>query len=327
MSTVGKNAREVRGIGFAILLVSAGIVWLLYNLNLISASGINIALSLWPLALIALGVDLLLRPQSPRLSALIVVLIALAVICAAVVAPRLGIGILQTTTNTFTEPIVAADSAAINLYPSVGRVGIHALESQDVLFNAEATYLDDVTYTVSGNSQRRIEFGQQEVHTTNWLGTDEDLRWSIGLTPSIPLSLSINTGVGEANLDLTALNLTNLALTGGVGRIDLALPNRETAYQVSITGGVGDLNIVVPQLPTVDLTIGGGVGKVHIDIPDDAAIRVTVSPGLGSVHLPPRLERTSASTGTQVWESADYESALHRITVYLESGLGGLTIE
>jgi hypothetical protein len=327
MTTTRKNEIEVRGIGLAILLLSAGLIWLLYNFNLVSTSGINIALNLWPLALIALGIDLLLRAQSPRLSTVIVVAIALVVVAAAVVAPRLGIGVLQTTTNNFTEPIGDSESATINLYPSVGKIDIHALETQNELFSADATYIDEVTYTVSGTSQRQIDFGQREVSTTNWLGTDADLRWDIGLTPTIPLRLSVNMGVGEADLDLTQLYLTNLTLTAGVGRVHLLLPNQETAYQVSITGGVGDLQIDLPTLTDVDLTIGGGVGKVDMELPDDAAIRVTVSSGLGSMHLPSWLERTNTGTGTQIWESSNYETAPHRITIFVHGGLGGLTIQ
>jgi hypothetical protein len=326
MTTTRRSEREIRGIGFAILLLSAGLIWLLYNFNLISTSGINVAFNLWPLALIALGADLLLRAQAPRLGALIVALIALGVIVAAVVAPRLGIGVLKTTTDAFTESLGDAESAIVNLYPSVGKVDIYALDTQDELFRAEATYIDDVTYTVRGTSQRQIEFGQKEVSTSSWLGTDADLRWNIGLTPTIPLRLSVNTGVGEANLNLSQLNLTSLTLTGGVGRVHLALPDQDTAYQVSITGGVGDLNINLPTPSNVDLNIGGGVGKVDLELPDDAAVRVTVSSGFGSMHLPSWLERTNTGTGAQVWETSGYQYATRAITIFIQSGVGGLTI-
>lgn len=326
MTTTRRSKSEGRGIGFAILLLSAGLIWLLFNFNLISASGVNIALNLWPLALIALGADLLLRAQAPRLGALIVALIALGVVVAAVVAPRLGIGMLKTTTNAFTEPFGDAQGATVNLYPSVGKVDIYALDTQDELFHAEATYIDDMTYTVRGTSQRQIEFGQKEVSTTSWLGTDADLYWNIGLSRTIPLHLSVNTGVGEANLDLSQLNLTNLTLTGGVGRVHLALPAQDTAYQVSITGGVGDLNINLPTPTNIDLNIGGGVGKVDLDLPDNAAVRVTVSSGFGSMHLPSWLERTYTETGAQVWETSGYQYATHAITIFIQSGVGGLTI-
>jgi hypothetical protein len=120
-------------------------------------------------------------------------------------------------------------------------------------------------------TQRQIDFGQREVSTTSWLGSDADLRWNIGLTPTIPLRLSVNTGVGEAQLDLSQLNLTNLTLKGGVGRVQLSLPNQENPYQVSITGGIGDLQLSIPTLTDVDLTIGGGVGRVDVDLRDRVA--------------------------------------------------------
>jgi predicted membrane protein len=326
MNTIQNRDNEQKGLVFAVLVLTVGLIWFFFTIKLISASGINIALQLWPLALIAIGVDLSIRKQSPHIALYLVLAIAAFVILAAFIAPRLGIGVLETKTETYTERIADAESATINLHPSVGEVNVQALASEDTLFNAAATYLGELDYTVQGDSQRQIDFGQHELSTTTWLGTDKELIWNIGLSPNIPLSLTINTGVGTANLDLTGLHLTSFNLIAGVGQVTLMLPKQEMPYQVNISAGVGDLDLSLPADADVGITVSNGVGDVIMDMPDDAAMSVRVASGLGSVHVPSWLIATESGTDEQVWQSANFESASRRITVYVESGLGDLTL-
>jgi hypothetical protein len=322
MNTLRRNDSEQhKRIGFAVILLTVGFIWLLYNIDVISASGVNIALGLWPLALVALGVDLLLNPQAPRTANVIILGTAALVIVAAAVAPRMGIGVVKTTTETYNALIENAESATINLYPGVGQIDIYALDTTDMLFSAEATYIDEITFKVQGTAQRQIEFGQREMHTTRWFSTDQELRWNIGLAPTIPLNLSLNTGVGEAHLDLTGLTLSQLTLTGGVGYINLVLPNQEASYQVMVAGGVGDLNIEIPENADVDVTLGGGVGDVHIDLADNTPVRITGSHGMGHISLPEWLEHTDT-----VWQSDNFVDAARRVSINIQGGLGDLTI-
>lgn len=327
MVIVKRDDTQRKDVGFAVVILTAGVVWLLYNINLISAAGVNIVLNLWPLALIAIGVDILLRQQAHPLAVWVVPSIAVFVVLAAVIAPPLGIGILRTATGTYNAQIDRAESATINLYPSVGQVDIYALETGSDLFSAEATTIgENITFDVTGTSRRQIDFGQREVSTTSWLGTDKTLGWNIGLTPSIPLRLSINTGVGDADLDLAALNLTGLTLNSGVGRVNLALPTQETPYQITVTGGVGDFKVSFPDNADVDLTFSSGVGDLEVNLPEDAAVRVSVTSGLGGVRLPSWLARIDQDSDNQIWQSEDYAAATRQINIHVHSGLGSLTI-
>ncbi len=326
METLKQSRSEHRGFALAVLMLTIGVIWLLYNIQLIPTSGVGIALSLWPLALIAIGADLLMRKQSPQISAFIVLAIALFVVLAALLAPRLGIGVLKTSTDSYAEELNNAESARILVNPSVGLVNIHALESDNLLFTAEATHIGELNFDVHGTNQRTIEFGQNEVSTTNWFGTDEDLQWTIGLSPTIPLDLTVNTGVGESYLDFTDLNLSNLLLTIGVGRVDLTLPTQENAYQVVATGGVGNLDITVPGDTSIDLTVNSGVGEVRIDLPEDVAVRIRISSGLGSVRMPSWMEQINSGGDEQIWQSSNYVGADHQVNIHVQSGLGGLTI-
>lgn len=328
MRTINPDRIDHKSMGFAALLITVGVIWLLRNLNLISTDGVNVALSLWPLILIAIGADLLLRKEYPHTSIVVTISIAVLVVLAALLAPRLGIGVLPTNTNTYTEALGEAQSAIINLYPSVGRVDIHAFETGDILFKATATTIGDVFFNVDGAHQRTIDFGQKEVSTTGWYGPDRELAWDIALTPNIPLNMTINTGVGGATLDFSKLNLTTLQLTAGVGNVDLILPPQENSYQVTVTRGVGDLDVHIHKNADMDVTISDGIGDVVIELPDDAAVRVMITSGFGETHFPSWLERLDAGTGDneQIWQSSHFETAARQITLNIDKGLGNLVI-
>lgn len=325
MNTIQSREHEQRGIAFAILLLTAGVIWLLFTLNIIPAAGVNIALRLWPLALIAIGADLLLRDQSRQIAMYIVLAIAVFVVLAAIIAPPLGIGVLETNSGTYTEQLADAESARINLHHGVGDLNVTALENSDLLFSAEATYLGEVDFTVRGTAQRQIDFGQNAVSTSGWMVPAEDLYWNIGLTPEIPLRLELNTGVGDTNLDLTALNLESLNVNGGVGHVNVALPEQDASYQVDISGGVGSVDVEIPENTDIIITVEGGVGDLRLNLPEGAPVRVSVSSGLGNSQIASWLERVDTGD-RQVWQSANYDAAARRITVDVSSGLGNLII-
>lgn len=329
MNTLDRRHFQTRTLAFAVILFTAGLIWFLYNVDVISGSGINLVLNLWPLALIALGADLLLQQSAPRLGLYIVLGLAFVVVVAAIFAPRLGIGVVATSTDTYNEPLDEAERAVINLYPGVGQLNIRAIEgteAQDTLFNAVSTHLGDVTYSVHGTTDRRIELGQKQVNSAGWLGTDKDLRWDISLTDAIPLSLSVNTGVGDANLDFTGLTLDDLTLTGGVGSIYLSLPEQEATYQIDVNSGVGDLDLNIPDDSDVSVNLSGGVGDLSIDVSEGTPLQIRVSSGLGNVNLPTSLQRIDTGTGGELWQTSNYEGAERRVSISVQSGLGSLTI-
>ena len=54
------------------------------------------------------------------------------------------------------------------------------------------------------------------------------------------MELDIPGGVGEAELDLSELDLTDLELDIGVGEFRIYLPSTSESYDAKITGNVGE---------------------------------------------------------------------------------------
>jgi hypothetical protein len=288
------------------------------------------------LFLIAIGLDLLIA----RRSAIVGALVALASLALIVVIILAGgyFGYreraFQVVTDQFSEPIGVAESSSIELDFSVGPAMVFALSDDEQLFDAEVTHIGEMDFSVSGTSSKLIRLDEvQENVDLGWfdLVDKNELRWDVGITKRIPVTLEIMGGVGESELDLGDLLLEGLVVDVGVGDLSLSLPASEVEYAVRLDGGVGETNIDIARGANVTLTIDGSVGDVRIDLPSNAEVRVDASVGVGNIRLPSGFERVSGSDGnvvgdSGVWETSGYGNADIRITIKYDGGVGDLTI-
>jgi len=71
--------------------------------------------------------------------------------------------------------------------------------------------------------------------------------WTVQLANDLPMDLTILTGAGNAELDLGALDLTNVNIQTGAGVTNVDLSGTwQHDLDVSIVGGVGELTVNLP---------------------------------------------------------------------------------
>lgn len=265
----------------------------------------------------------------------------------------------QIRTETFTAPLGSATSARVRLDIPVAETVVNDAVGTDSLIDAEITHIGEIQFSVTGDQERTISLSQKTQAAdwvrgiVGWIGTQGKLAWNVGLTPSIPLNLEINTGVGKSTFDLRNLHLTALDINGGTGEVLLTLPIAPDHLRAVFNAGVGSFNVRVPAGTSTDLyihtgtgevdltiedgaavnaTIKGGVGQCDVKIPAGAAARVHASMGLGEVNLPPQFVRVSGEgsfgiMGTEgTWETAGYATAERKITITYEGGVGELVV-
>ncbi len=260
-------------------------------------------------------------------------------------------------TSTFSEPIGTATSASVRLDLPVCQGNVHVLDN-DALIDATLTHVGDIRFAVSGDQQKVVHLSQEDPaanwmrYMFTWFGTEGRLKWDIGLSKRIPLALDVHNGVGEATFDLSGLQLTELDLNGGVGKIDLILPATEARYPVMITPGVGKATItLVPNAAVdmkiragvgeVDLKIGenasatvkikGGVGQTNVNVPYGSAVRVEASIGPGTIDLPSSYVQIEGNGQefigkSGIWQTPNYESAETKILIHFQGGVGALRV-
>jgi hypothetical protein len=340
MGTAAANRQGYRSLFWPVVLIAAGVIWLLYNAGIIGRENLVVLFRLWPLLLIGIGLDLLIGRQSQTVGTLIGVGTVVLVIVLMVIGPSIGLTgpALEVKLDQYSEPLEDAASATVQLDLSVARTIITPLTDSSDLFTAEVSHLGDLDFNVAGETDKHISLSEDDASVIN--GTSflagliredgENLYWNIGLNPNIPLQLDINSGIGEGSFDLSNLQLTGLSINGGLGQTSLQLPSVELPYDVDINNGAGELNVSIAEKAALNLHIKGGVGNVTIDVPDDASVRIEGSSGIGNVEVPSsfqRLNNESDGPGEDgIWESANFSEAARQIVITYEGGVGNLTI-
>jgi hypothetical protein len=322
---------------WAFILIAAGVIWLLFEAHILSGANLAVLLRLWPVLLIALGVELLFGRRSRGISLLIGVVTVLLLLALMVIGPALGLAPnVEVKTAQYSEALDDATAAQINLNLSVGHTTIDA-GSDSTLFDAALRYVGEVEYDVSTSGGEKYIVMSTKNDSSNvfdFLGlsladtlNEEELYWNVNLSPAVLLDLRLSGGVGKSDLDLTSLQMSNLSYDGGVGETTISLPG-SGSYDVDLKGGVGSTRITFGDSAGVDATINAGVGEIVLDVPDNGAVRVETEGGLGGIDVAfPRIS-TGDDDHDGVWESESYASAdaSQRITIRFKGGVGSLIV-
>jgi hypothetical protein len=295
--------RQNAGIVLPVLLIGLGLLFFLNTMGVMDWSSWDNIWRLWPLVLVAFGLEILVGRRSVWGSLLIAGLLVAAVVFVLVLwawQPQSG---RELTSETISQPTQGATRASVTISFGAGRLWLGELASSEDLVagtvmrgnNETVTqdfYVSDGTafYTLRSRGRWALPF----------FGSDEGRRaWDLDLNPKVPTDLSIDTGVGEATLDFEKLTLTGLHLNMGVGDSTLTMPAH------------GDLSA----------TLNGGVGNVTLNIPEGMAASIRVNSGLGQVDVAGDYARNG-----DVYESPGYEGATDRLDLKIDGGVGNVRI-
>ncbi|HEX5691959.1 MAG TPA: DUF5668 domain-containing protein, partial [Roseiflexaceae bacterium] len=224
------------------LLIGLGIVFLLNNLGYLGWGVWDTLFRLWPVLLIAVGLDLLIGRRSALGSALLALLIlaglSMAIWWTGFWLPSVG----NFSGEKISQPIGGARSATIEIGMGIGQLHVGALSESDNLVEGLVAHAsgeqiqrdfsiagDHATFTVRSQGAWMWPFSRQR---------GERLEWNLLLNRDIPLRVQIDTGAGQTTLDLARLQVTALNVNSGVGQTQLTLPEHGRV-QVRINGGVG----------------------------------------------------------------------------------------
>ncbi len=345
-----KGRRGYRSLFWPTVLIGVGVTALLGNLGVLSRENFVVLLRLWPLLLVLIGLDVMFGRRAPALGALIGIAAIVLLVFLMLVGPSLGWDQgAETKTDFFSAPIGEASAARMELDLSSGPTQINALSDSGNLIEADLTYIGRIEFDVQGEREKTVRLAQYdsgEWFFFDWFGDDEQ-RWDIGLSPTVPLELQVDVGSGSATLNLGALQLRRLDIDGGSGTVEGELPGAEEQYQVQLDGSSGNMTLRLPKGSDVDMEIGmssgivkieideradvnlrvqdGSSGKLIIDAPDDAAVRLDVrDDGSGRIRVPSRFERTRRGDDDQgTWETPGFGTADYRIEISVDDMSSG----
>lgn len=273
-----EGAPRQRSLVFPIILITLGALFLYANWRP-SFDPWPVLGTYWPLILIFLGLgkiwDTARRRKDPNAAssssagttigilAFILVLIALTWHGRAFSRGRIFSSASRHDTQTIDYQ--NAKSVRVGLDMGAGQITLRSGSSH--LLDANFDYYENegtprVEYTVEGGVGN-LHVSQEQMHTT--FGRTHN-NWSLNLGNQVPLDLRVDMGAGEGDLRLRDLDVSNLSLNMGAGRVEVDLSgDRKHDLHADIEGGVGQAIIRLPRKVGVIVNASGGIGTIDTD--------------------------------------------------------------
>src|SRR5579859_3378252 len=307
-----RHPRRSRGFVVPLLLVVIGLVLLLNNLGVLPWSVWTALGQLWPAILILLGIDLLFGRRGTWFSASLAVVAFLAVLGVAIWMTFTGVNLnppsAAASTKDVSIPLAGASSGQVTIQFGAGDLNVGALP-------AGGTDLAQVTATLPGNmqlTQRSTVTGDLVDATIGTSGSGSffpfrgfdrggNITMNANLVSQIPLVLRAEVGAGQADFNLTDLNVHEFTLNNGAGQATIRFPKSA-------------------GLTTAD--IHSGAGQIALDVPPSVGAYIHGSNGLVNVTASNRYQKVSDG-----YQTSDFASAPNRLEVTLHVGIGEVDVQ
>lgn len=337
MSTTTPERRRQPSLFGPIVLITVGLFFLLSELNPLTDLHWGDLLRLWPLLLIFLGLNLLVL-QAPRpLGTILSGGVALTAVAVTGYILLVGLPGSDGTLNLDdwqTQKIAysgdGVTSAVMDLEIGPPGANVYALEDSNDLIAGTAIYRDDLRFDQSADDGRvnvtLAPAGDRSwLWLPEWLGEDDlddDERWDLGLSPDVPLSLSLTAAAGSSELDLRELSLDELSVDVAAGEATLFLPDGD--YDVEVETSAGTTTVTLPEAGEQTIEVSVSAGSVVLELPAGREARVEVDRALGDFNNEHAdLQRTGEDN---VWQTAGYEESDEQLTIILNVAVGSATL-
>jgi hypothetical protein len=272
--------------------------------------------ALWPLLLVAAGIDVLgkaLDNEWLRAIGSLVVLVGLVygALAGQGAVPPLGVPFLRPgtpQTQSVAEPgdetvrtgtaTITAGPGRFTLAPDTHGLLAHATGRS--LFGGPSMSVDHDADAVAVTVQP-AQGGQPRV------GDASDAQLAVTLASNVQWkAVRVNAGLSQATLTLRTFLIDDLVVDGGLSSTDIVLgpPHPGKTQQVHISGGLS---------------------SVRLQVPDAVSAEAEIDNGLGSTNLGAGWERVSGDGGHSVWRTVPTQGA-RSLHIVIGAGLSTVSI-
>jgi hypothetical protein len=250
--------------------------------------------------------------------------------------------------RTMTVSRQAADvgSLEVRVRYAVGEVRLRSI-GDGLLYRMELRYDEDAMDPVAAFDGRRLELGVDSRGRSLNVGRNRKAgSMRVDLGRGVPMTLGLELGAVEADLDLGGLSLVGLDLATGASasRLDVSTPNPSHMPSAKLQVGAADFTARrVGNLNADRLEVSAGVGQIELDFSGhwQRDLDVLVEMGVGSLELRfpegigVRLVKQSFLTALDsqglikrgdAYLSPDWDEAAHRITVDIKAAFGSIDV-
>lgn len=320
-----------------IFLIALGVYFLLSNLNMLPDLNWSALFNMWPLFLIFAGLNIIVR-QVPRPGGILLSgVVSLAALGVAIYLLLSG-GVSDLNWMKLTAvqqgqvsfPADDVQAAQVDIAFNAYGGAVRALVDSSQLIDGTITYWNEYEFS------HEVSGGQADVtlraNLGSWLNLvdfsdgDAGQPWQLGLSPNVPLDLTLDGASGALELDLHQLDLQKLTVNASSGSLALRLP--AGSYRGIIDGSSGSMDLTLPADGLIVLDVDGGSGSVTLYLPAGMNARVVVEDnGSGGFRPGDRLVLVSGEADKEgTWETPGFAEDKDGVVITLNIGSGSVSV-
>jgi hypothetical protein len=126
--------------------------------------------------------------------------------------------------------------------------------------------------------------------------------WRFQLTEEVPVTINLDTGASQLDLDLTNV----------------------LASQIKLQTGASSSNVILPARCASILDLSAGAASINILIPEGVSGRIRIKEGLTSMMVD---TNRFPQVDSRMYQSPDFDTAANRAEINVEAGLGSITVK
>lgn len=301
-STVDKSHNTSR-LFWGLLLVLIGVLFILSNFGIATVNWSHLW-RLWPLIIIMAGLSMLsLRGWLWRVVSFIAIISAMALIVWVAIFQSLPIqksdsnNLFKTDISKMSDDVTEAD---IDIKAGAGNININSSSQKQIVTAQLDSSLSSVGQTNSlSNNIQLIGLTMRSNKDLSFNNINNN--WDISLTRELPISVALDTGASNVNIDLSKVKLNDLSIKSGASSLNVKLGDLTDNVLVNTDAGASSIKLMLPKNSGVNLKIDGG---------------------LNSKQLADLTE-----VGDNNYQSPGYDTAPKRINITSKVGVSSLTIQ
>ena len=309
------RARQ-RSIVWPMILIGFGLLFLAQNMGLVHGDIWWSLWQLWPLLLVAIGVDLIFNRTiwGGLIGAGLVLALGAALVLGVTFVGEAPYYTLRGVSNSayvpagveqFSQELGPTRQATFDLRHGAGQLSVSALPADSGrLIQADLARPENgaIQHNVDRNNDRATVVLRDRYEPGINIGPGRaPLDWSVQLSPLVAADLRIENGAGGIDADLRYLDVKS----------------------ANISTGAGSARVTVPQEGKSSLVVKAGAASVDVTVPEGVAARITVKNGIGSVSVD---QGRFPKVGNNTYQSSDYGTASNHAEITIESGISSVTV-
>ncbi len=308
-----------RGFAFwGVALITAGVVALAIQAELIPADSARQAWRLWPVVLVVIGLSIIAaRTPFALVATLAAGLVAggLAGTLVAGVGDGFGVGCGGEATETVTADGTFGGDAQVVLDFNCGELAVSTGNGTD--WSVVARHGSDREPQISSDGDSlRVSAGGD-----GFIGFSEGRQeWDVVLPTEATLDLTVDANASSSQLDLDDADLSRLGIDANAGDLNIGLAGA-TVAELRIDANAGSLSIVTDDATTLDGSVEMNAGSLELCTSDGSVVAITIDdPNVTFSH---NLDDLGLSRVGDTWSTGDGDAD---ITLEVDGNAASFTL-